>query len=791
MNIVNDPMGASATREAKRRIRLVLTGTVQGIGLRPWLVRASTSLGLCGSVENHGADVHVEWEGASASVAAALETLRHHGPPGLRIATWDQAECPPTGTTRFEVGESAVGPGGWSLPPDLGPCADCLRELQDPSDRRFRYPFVSCTRCGPRWTVALRTPWCRDNTTFAGFPLCAQCHAEFTDPSDRRFHAETTACPACGPTLRWRSSGNSEPTATGTRALEAAASLLRDGGIVAVLGVGGFQLMVDATSEAAVARLRERKHRPTKPLAVLFPDVETTAQCAQVSPRECQVLEDVSRPIVLLDAKLDGMLAPNVAGGLGTIGAMLPMTPLHGLLMDDVGVPLVCTSGNVSGEPLEWNVGDGLRRLGRIADGFLVHDRPIAAPADDPVVRVIDGNLTVLRHGRGTAPFTIALPKPIRPSRAWGGHLKTAPAVGAANAAVLGPHSGDLETLRATEHHRRQTARLAEEMPDPPVIELHDRHPDTAGSLLAQKSGLQTIGVPHHQAHAAALAAEHVLRGPMLAAVWDGAGLGDDNTVWGGEFLVRYGCDAPWRRFAHLPGFALIGGDAATRDPRRCAFALLWSTLGADTANAWAVRPEAEVSKTEREAWGRLLTSGIACPWATSAGRWFDAVAGLLGVSTVNEWEGEAAARLETAATQAGSRFELPRFGVERTEFGATIDGNALLGGLLDGVCRGIAPEMLARGFHQALARLIVDMARVSGMPDIGLTGGCFVNKLLVEDTADRLRADGFRVWSHRQLPPGDGNLAFGQLAWLSEHGEPATRFAGGHPGQSGRSPLG
>ncbi|MFY7953585.1 MAG: Sua5/YciO/YrdC/YwlC family protein, partial [Armatimonadaceae bacterium] len=314
--------------EAQRRVRLVLTGTVQGIGLRPWLVRTSTTLGLGGSVENHGADVHLEWEGVPQSVETALETLRHHGPPGLRIASWDPAECPPTGTTRFEVGESAAGTGGWSLPPDLGPCADCLREMRDPSDRRFRYPFVSCTRCGPRWTVAHRTPWCRDNTTFARFPLCAQCQSEFTDPNDRRFHAETTACPACGPTLRWQSGANSEPTTVGTPALEAAATLLRDGGIVAVLGVGGFQLMVDATSETAVARLRERKHRPTKPLAVLFPDVETVNECAQVSPRECQVLEDVSRPIVLLDAKMGGLLAPNVAAGLGTIGAMLPMSPL-------------------------------------------------------------------------------------------------------------------------------------------------------------------------------------------------------------------------------------------------------------------------------------------------------------------------------------------------------------------------------------------------------------------------------------------------------------------------------
>ncbi len=289
----------------------------------------------------------------------------------------------------------------------------------------------------------------------------------------------------------------------------------------------------------------------------------------------------------------------------------------------------------------------------------------------------------------------------------------------------------------------------------------------------------------------AALAAEQSLRGPMLAVVWDGAGLGDDNTVWGGEFLVRDGCEAPWRRYAHLPGFALLGGDAAARDPRRCAFALLWSILGEDAANAWAARSESEVSKSEREAWGRLLASGIACPWATSAGRWFDAVAGLLGISTVNGWEGEAAARLETAAAQAESAVELPRFGVERTDGGATIDGNALLGGLLDGLCRGIAPGMLARGFHQALARLIVDMARVSGMPDIGLTGGCFVNKLLVETTAERLRGDGFRVWTHQQVPPGDGNLAFGQLAWLSEHGEPATWLAGGHRDHSGHSPFG
>ena len=796
--------------EIQHRVRVEIGGVVQGIGLRPWLSNVSRKTGLAGFVENIGAIVVLEWEGDTQTVAAALLALRENAPPGLRIDHWKQTDLRPQGQHEFVIRESSPGATGWAIPPDLAPCPDCLQEMQTPGDRRYRYPFVSCTRCGPRWSVAVHAPWSRPNTTFAPFPLCDACQAEFDNPGDRRFHAETIACPACGPTLRWTVPGRIADQSTGEDALCAAEECVKGGGIVAVLGVGGFQLLADATNQAAVQTLRQRKQRPSKPLAVLFGDRRMLEECAVVEAVEWETLTGVSRPIVLLEAKPGGPLAPEIAPGIATVGAVLPMSPLHQLLASDLGVPLVCTSGNRSGEPLAFDANEGIARLAGIADGFLVHDRIIAAPADDPVVRVIAGRPTVLRHGRGTVPVAVELPGPVPPSIAWGGHLKASAAVGFGTHALLGPHVADLETVGAIALHRRQATRLSSTLPYPPEIALHDRHPDTTGERLANNSAPNTRAVPHHVAHACALAAEHGYQGPMLAVAWDGLGIGDNDTLRGGEFLLRNN-SGKWRCVAHLPPFRLIGGDAAACDPRRCALALLHAVSGPTAAEEWGKTPRSGINPSELDAWMKLLETGIASPWAVSAGRWFDAVAALAGVSRTNTWEGESASVLESVATrfstttstmqgsEPGSKTRpflstrnrttfLPTFTIT-PEAGGTwkIDARQLVDAWTAQLGTGAGAGALALDFHRALAGLIGEIARRCETPVVGLTGGCFANKLLTELALESLHASGFTALSHRRVPPGDGNLALGQLAWLAAE---TNRTARANPIGASRMPA-
>ena len=753
----------------RRRVRIRWTGCVQGIGLRPALARLATRHGLHGHVANTADAVEWEWEGAGASIADAMSALSDLDIPGLRVDTDVREECTPSprGETGFAIRALDHGqPTGWCLPPDLAPCDDCLAEMRDPNARRWRYPFLSCTRCGPRWTTATALPWTRAHTTFARFPPCPACQAEFELPSDRRFHAETIACPACGPRASWTESNGS--SATGDDAVRAAERVLRCGGVVAVLGVGGFHLCVDARSEAAVRRLRERKRRPTKPLAVLFRSIRAAMEYSTITPVEENAMRDPSRPIVLVRGLPGGTLADAVAPGISTVGALLPPTPLHQLLADDLDFPLVCTSGNGSGEPTIWEVDQGMRRLAGVADGFLIHDRPIAAPADDAVVRVIDDAPVVLRHGRGTAPIALPLPAAVPPAHAWGGVLKAAPAVARGDRALLGPHVADLDSVDAIEAHRRTLDRLAAfEGNTPAAVQLHDAHPESPGARLARDAGGPTLAILHHGAHAAALAAEHGFEGAMVAVAWDGAGYGGDDTVHGGEFLVRSAGTAPWVRATHLPRFRLPGGDAAARDPRRCAYALLHAWSGPNIADRWA--GEAGIDAQEAARWRALVESGVASPSTTSAGRWFDAVAALLGIAYDNQCEGEAAQKLEAAADRACADAPLPDFAVDPH---GNVDPRTTLEAIWTSRARGVAQESLAAGFHAALGRLIVDIARRIDVPVVGLTGGCFANRRLAETTARGLRAAGRTVLLHRRVPPGDGGLAYGQIAaWVATGG--------------------
>lgn len=754
-------------RPAAARIaaRIEIAGAVQGVGFRPHLHRLAAELGLGGVVRNTAAGVAVEIEGPPGAVDAFIARVGPEAPPLAVVTAVATAPIPPAGRTAFEIRHSVVdGPKSALVLPDIAPCADCLREMADPADRRHRYPFTNCTHCGPRFSIVLGIPYDRANTTMRGFELCAACRAEYRDPADRRFHAQPVACPACGPQLAWWDA-DGRTRATRDDALRAAVDALRAGGIVAMKGVGGFHLLCDAANPEAVARLRARKHRDEKPFALLYPSLEAVARDARVYATEAALLRAPEAPIVLLARGPGaGALADGVAPGVDTLGAMLPPSPLHHLLAGDFGGPLVATSGNLAEEPLCTRRTEALERLRGIADHFLVHDRPIARPVDDSIARVIDGDPALLRRARGYAPLPVPLAWEGPPVLAVGAHLKGCVALGRGCDVFLSQHLGDLDGAAARDGFERVIGDLEALFDIRPEAVAHDLHPDYAGTRHALATGLPRVPVQHHRAHACALLAERRLDGPILAVSWDGVGLGDDGLPWGGEFF-----HADWARcvrVAALRAFPLPGGDAAAREPRRAALGLLYA---ADPTGFLERLPPAwrrAWPRQERAALVRMLERGLQSPRTTSAGRLFDAVAALLGLADRNAYEGQAAMRVEQAAARAAKPRDLPPIALRDAGEYLELDWAPMLDGLLDGLARGVPADALARGFHAALAGAVVAVARRVGLREVGLTGGCFQNALLCAETAGRLRDAGFHPHRHRLVPPNDGGVALGQAAW-------------------------
>jgi len=699
-----------------QRLRITLRGAVQGVGFRPWVWHLARELDLGGHVRNEGGALVIEAEGARAE--ELVSRLRRESPPAARV---DNIECrplPALGDRGFRIAGSTEGSSP-DVTPDLATCADCLREVLDPASRFHGYAFTNCTRCGPRYSIVERVPYDRGHTTMAAFTMCAACQAEYDDPANRRFHAQPTACPTCGPRLTCcRADGsraNGDP-------IDVATNALREGLIVALKGLGGFQLVVDATRADAVARLRARKHRPHKPLAVMVRDLDAAAALARVSQAEAALLRSPAAPIVLLESR-PGTLPSGIAPGLREVGLLLPTTPLHHLLLRAVDVPLVCTSGNLTDEPICTDNAEAMERLGGVADRFLLHDRPIRRPVDDSVARVIDDGPQVLRLARGYAPLVLSLDGP--PALAAGAHMKNAPAIRTDGRAVLGQHVGDLENTLAIDAMRRAADDLQRFFGAAPVHVACDLHPDYASTEFAHQRGLPVAAVPHHLAHALACMAEHDLS-TCLAVVWDGTGLGPDGSVWGGEFLLVNG--TRWRRVAHLRPFRLRGGDAVARDAER-ALACLRGAGGATD------------------------------PVCTSAGRLFDGMAALLGLCQAQSYEGQAAMLLE-AAVEPGvdAAYECP-----------LADGVLDWRPLLDAAGRDEGPGVAAAKFHNALAEGIVAVARETGVRTVVLTGGCFQNRYLTERALRRLRGEGFLPVIPRRVPPDDGGIALGQLAAITE----------------------
>ena len=746
---------------ARRRVRIRVVGTVQGVGFRPYVYRLAREHGLAGFVLNDERGVLVEAEGEAAAVAAFARRLPAEAPPLARVDRIDAAGIEPTGATAgFAIAESERhGPADAPVSPDSATCDDCLAELFDPADRRFRYPFVNCTNCGPRFTIVRGVPYDRPLTTMAGFEMCARCRAEYEDPLDRRFHAQPNACPDCGPALALLAS-NGAALAERDAALVAACAALAGGAIVAVKGLGGYHLACRADDAAAVAALRSRKHREDKPFALMAADVASARTLVELGPDDERALLGRERPIVVAPALPGAAVAPAVAPRSRELGVMLPYSPLHHLLLDGVGTPLVMTSGNVSDEPIAYRDEDAIARLGGIADRFLVHDRPIHMRTDDSVRR----GPVLMRRSRGHVPDSLALPLPAaRPLLACGAELKSTFCVARGSRAWVSHHIGDLENYETLESFRTGIAHFERLFAVEPEVVVHDLHPDYLSTAYAlERDGVDVVGVQHHHAHLAAVLAEHGERGPAVGAIFDGTGYGGDGTVWGGELLAG-GLERS-ERVGHLRPVPLPGGARAIREPWRMACAWL-DAIGA--AESVPRTLAADVDPARWQAVRRLARARTAAPLTSSAGRLFDAVAALCGIRARVNYEGQAAAELEAAADPAErGAYPLP------LDTGGVLDARATIAAVARDAAAGADAAVVSARFHRGLARATAHAcaaaAEARGTDRVVLAGGVFQNRLLLGLVSTDLRSRGLRVLAPRLLPPGDGAISYGQAATVA-----------------------
>ena len=753
-------------------------GAVQGVGFRPWVYRMARQCGLTGWVANDRGGVCLEVEGADVAVQEFCARLRTPPWP-ISIHSIESSWLPTVGYRRFEIRPSeAAGPGVGMVMPDIAVCADCLRELFDPGDRRYGYPFLNCTHCGPRFSILRSLPYDRGSTAMAGFKMCADCRAEFENPADRRFHAQPIACPACGPHLTYLDATGNRPIVGDATALDCAAALLRGWGILALKGLGGFQLMIDARSERAVSRLRLRKQREAKPLAVMVTDRAMAADLVVLSSAELDLLASPMAPIMLARKRPGADIAEAVAPGLGELGVMLPTTPLHHLLMRRLGFPVVATSGNIAGAPMEVETESALLRLGGIADAFLVHDRPIERPVDDSLVRVVLGRRQILRRGRGFAP--LPLPMPGAPSSseylALGGMLKNTVAYGLGGRVVVGGHIGDLDDPAAVRVHRTAAADLIRLFGAAPVTRriCCDLHPDYESTRTALELTATPVRVQHHLAHLAGVMAENELAPPVLGFVWDGAGFGLDGSIWGGE-CVLVEADGSVRRRATLRPFRVLGGDQAAREPRRVLLGMLGEIFGPGFGGLdWL--SELGFPVQELVVLGRMSERGICAPWCCSMGRLFDAIAALSGLCLTNRFEGQAAMMLEGATScgppsgrVGGGIAPLPRIAVAGEFAGlpwapeAWLDWGPLLERLLADGRPG--PEEASELLHTALVATVMAFAEDDPTLPVVFSGGCFQNRRLLEALIVRLEGAGIQAFWNQAVPPNDGGLSYGQIA--------------------------
>ncbi len=811
------------------RLKLSVRGAVQGVGFRPFVFRLATELHLSGWVNNSSQGVFIEVEGPRAALEQFFLRLDTEKPPRSFIQSLEVLWLDAAGYAGFEIRKSQTGGGKTALVlPDIATCPDCLREIFDPNNRRHRYPFTNCTHCGPRFSIIESLPYDRANTSMRKFTMCPQCQAEYDDPRDRRFHAQPNVCPVCGPHLElWEHRTGFQPVSdskklrdrrdaclTSNEALLAAAEAIRNGRIVAVKGLGGFHLMADARSDDAVRLLRERKHREEKPLALMFPSLESVKSVCEVSPLEERLLRSPEAPIVLLHRLKSAIRNPRsaisslVAPGNPYLGVMLPYTPLHHLLMAELGFPVIATSGNLSDEPICTDEHEALKRLGGIADLFLVHNRPIVRHVDDSIVRVMLDRELVLRRARGYAPLPITLNPQLstlnpQPILAVGAHLKNAVALSVGEQVFISQHIGDLETEQAHAAFRHIIADFEKLYETKPQIIAADLHPDYLSTKYAQEiAGMagspppaadgamgtsrptKYIGVQHHIAHVLSCMAENEIAPPILGVSWDGTGYGLDGTIWGGEFFLVTDKDA--ERVGHLRPFRLPGGDKAVKEPRRTALGLLCEIFGDKVWEKEKLVPLAAFSASELAALKTMLARGLNSPPTSSVGRLFDAVASLVNLRQQIRFEGQAAMELEfaldgvktdeaypvqsaecevrNAAREDARPTKTLKSEIRNPRSAIILDWVPMIEAILADVKRGVSVGKISAKFHNALVEAIITIAKRVGQDRVVLSGGCFQNRYLTERVVRRLQAEGFRPYWHQRVPPNDGGIALGQV---------------------------
>ncbi|HUW01395.1 MAG TPA: carbamoyltransferase HypF [Acidimicrobiales bacterium] len=761
------------TREDDVAVRFDVSGVVQGVGFRPFVYRLATEARLDGVVGNDSTRVFIEVTGLNARIEEFAQRLVDEAPPLAHIETVTRTAIPVRSGAGFRIADSTAVDGERTLiPPDTGVCHDCLRELADPADRRHRHPFITCTNCGPRFTIIRDLPYDRPATTMAGFEMCDACAHEYADPSDRRYHAQPIACPNCGPVLEFRDD-RIDATERVVDPIEAAAAALRSGDIVAIKGLGGFHLACDAADDEVVRRLRERKHRPDKPFALMVADLTAAAGLAEIGPVEADQLVSPGRPIVLLRSREGASTAISdaIAPGSPLLGLMLPSTPVHHLLFASGAPALVMTSGNLSGEPLAYRDADASARLGDICDAWLTHDRPIHVPCDDSVVRIVGDELLPIRRARGFAPLPVPVAAIDRSVLAVGGELKNAFCLASPRHAWMSQHLGDMENLATLDSFERGVEQFGHIYDIAPEVVAVDLHPGYRTSRWAKTNHAgRVVEVQHHHAHIASVMAEHGCDPdePVIGFAFDGTGYGDDGAIWGGEVLLA---DAHgYERIAHLAPIDLPGGDAAIGNPCRVALAHL-AAAGVEWSDDLA--PVRALTPSELVVLRRQLDQKIVCVPTTSMGRLFDAVASLLGLRHRISYEAQAAIELEVAADVAIHLTGRYRFGVD----GPLMTPGPVLRAIVADLRANVPIGEIARAFHEAVAEVVVSTAErlrdERGDHAVALSGGVFQNALLTVMCTSRLSDAGFVVLTHHLVPPNDGGLALGQ-AFVAGHRRPA-----------------
>jgi hydrogenase maturation protein HypF len=750
-------------------LKLQIFGAVQGVGFRPFIYRLANSLNLNGWINNSVEGVTIEVEGAPSKLADFLLRIEKEKPPRAFIHSIESIYLDPVGYKFFKIRKSTqTGKQTALVLPDISTCSDCLKEIFDSSDRRYLYPFTNCTNCGPRFTIIEALPYDRPNTSMKKFEMCTQCKAEYKNPGNRRFHAQPNACPVCGPQLAlWSKSGQIISTTQG--ALIETAHEIKRGKILAIKGLGGFHLVVDAKNEKAVQILRRRKHREEKPLALMYPNMDLIKNHVKVSRLEEQLLESPASPIVLLEKQNmnEHQIANAVAPGNPYLGIMLPYTPLHHILMKELNFPIVATSGNLSDEPICIDENEALDRLAEIADLFLVHNRPIVRHVDDSIVRSMLNREIVLRRARGYAPLPVMINTKITPTLAVGAHLKNSIALAVENQIFVSQHIGDLETdlaYMAFENVINSFKKLYQTEPEQVI---HDAHPDYLSTKYANELPLPKKPVQHHLAHVMACMLENNIEPPFMGVSWDGTGYGLDGTVWGGEFFLVQKERA--ERIAHFRSFYLPGGETAIKEPRRSALGLLYTMGKEHLENEFDLATLKSFSPKELSALRLILEKKINSPLTSSVGRLFDAVSSLIGLRQINRFEGQAAMELEFRISNKISRdiypFEFKKEKLKNELSKAVIDWEPMVHGILDEVKKGESPAFISTKFHNTLAEIILAVSKKFHVKNVVISGGCFQNKYLTESTIKLLIKNDMNPYWQQRFSPNDGGIALGQIA--------------------------